>query len=95
MHECRKQSKSFSPAINHIPKRETTLEPSNHIRPSSTVGFLVSRTRTWAAELLWFASPVVGDEECAVVLDKGLLQLVLGVLIDVFLVVCDLRLFLH
>lgn len=54
-----------------------------------TVGFLVPRARTWTAELLGLAPPVVCDEECAVVLDEGLLELVLGVLVDVFLVVGD------
>ena len=56
----------------------------------STVRLLVPRTRTWTAELLGLAPPVVGDEEGTVVLDKGLLQLVLGVLVDVLLVVGDL-----
>ena len=54
-----------------------------------TVGFLVSRTRTGTAELLGLAPPVVCNEEGTVVLDKGLLQLVLGVLVDVLLVVGD------
>ena len=40
-------------------------------------------------ELLGLAPPVVGDEECAVVLDEGLLELVLGVLVDELLVVGD------
>lgn len=54
-----------------------------------TVRFLVSRTGAGTAELLGLASPVVGDEQGAVVLDEGLLQLVLLELIDVFLVVGD------
>lgn len=54
-----------------------------------TVRLLVPRTRTWTAKLLWLAPSVVGNEECAVVLDEGLLELVLAVLIDVLLVVGD------
>ena len=41
-------------------------------------------------EFLWLTPSVVGDEEGTVVLDEGLLQLVLGVLVDELLVVCDL-----
>lgn len=41
------------------------------------------------AELLGLAPPVIGDEQCAVVLDEGLLELVLRVLVDVLLVVGD------
>jgi hypothetical protein len=54
-----------------------------------TVRFLEPGTRTVTAELLGLAPPVVGNEQCAVVLDEGLLELVLGVLVDVFLVVGD------
>jgi len=54
-----------------------------------TVGFLVPRTCAWTAKLLGLAPPVVGNEECSVILYECLLQLVLGVLVDVFLVVCD------
>jgi hypothetical protein len=66
-----------------------------HRLPSSanpydlTVRLLVPRARTGTAELLRLAPSVVGDEQCAVVLDEGLLELVLGVLVDVFLVVGD------
>lgn len=56
-----------------------------------SVRLLVSGPGTWTAELLWLASSVVGDEESAVVGDKSLLELVLGVLIDVLLVVGDLQ----
>jgi hypothetical protein len=52
-----------------------------------TVRLLVPRARTWTAELLGLAPPVVGDEQCAVVLDECLLELVLRVLVDVLLVV--------
>lgn len=48
---------------------------------------MVPGTGTWTTELLWLTSPVVGNEEGTVVLGQGLLELVLGVLIDVLLVV--------
>jgi len=66
-----------------------------HRLPSSanpndlTVRLLVPRARTGTAELLGLAPSVVGDEQCAVVLHERLLELVLGVLVDVFLVVGD------
>lgn len=60
-----------------------------HADRSLTVGLLEPGARTLSAELLGLAPPVVGDEECAVVLDEGLLELVLGVLVDVLLVVGD------
>jgi hypothetical protein len=61
-------------------------------RTRLTVRFLVSGSGTWTTEFLGLAPSVVGDEECAVVLNKCLFQLVLGVLIDVLLVVGDNRL---
>jgi len=57
-----------------------------------TVGLLEARAGTLTTELLGLASSAVGNEECAVVGDKSLLQLVLGVLIDELLVVGDDRL---
>lgn len=72
------------------------LKTSNHSSPHCfslphlSVRLLVSGARTWTAELLWLAPSVVGDEEGTVVGDECLLQLVLGVLVDVLLVVCDL-----
>jgi hypothetical protein len=54
-----------------------------------TVRLLVPGAGTATTELLGLGATVVGNEECAVVLDKSLLQLVLGVLIDVLLVVSD------
>lgn len=47
-----------------------------------TVGLLESGTGTWTTELLGLAAAVVGDEEGTVELGQGLLQQVLGVLID-------------
>jgi hypothetical protein len=56
---------------------------------ASTVRLLVPRARTGTTELLGLAPSVIGDEQCAVVLDEGLLELVLRVLVDVLLVVGD------
>ena len=69
-------------ANHHIPK------PTTH----STVRLLVSRSGTWTAKLLRLAPSVVCNEERTVVLDEGLLELVLRVLVDVLLVVGDYRL---
>jgi hypothetical protein len=54
-----------------------------------TVRLLVPGAGTATTELLGLRAAVVGNEQCAVVLDKSLLQLVLGVLVDVLLVVGD------
>lgn len=54
-----------------------------------TVRLLEPRPGTGTAELLGLAPAVVGDEEGAVELDEGLLEEVLGVLVDVLLVVGD------
>jgi hypothetical protein len=54
-----------------------------------TVGLLVAGAGTATTELLGLGTAVVGNQECAVVLSKSLLELVLGVLIDVLLVVGD------
>lgn len=54
-----------------------------------TVRLLVPGAGTWTTKLLGLAPPVVGNEQCAVVLDEGLLELVLGMLVDVLLVVGD------
>ena len=74
------------PRMNTAPCSPYTL-PSISIR--LTVRLLVPRTRTWTAELLGLAPPVVGNEQCAVVLNESLLELVLRVLVDVLLVVGD------
>ena len=57
-----------------------------------TVGFLVPCASTRSTELLGFRATVVGDKQGAVVLHKSLLELVLGVLVNVLLVVGDDRL---
>jgi hypothetical protein len=55
------------------------------------VGFLVAGTGTWTAKLLGLTSSVVGNEKGTVVGHESLLELVLAVLVDVFLVVGDLE----
>ena len=55
----------------------------------SSVRLLESGAGTGTAELLGLGSSGVGDEEGAVEVDEGSLQLVLGVLVDVLLVVGD------
>lgn len=54
-----------------------------------TVRLLVAGAGTATTELLGLGPTVVGDQQGAVVLDEGLLELVLGVLVDVLLVVGD------
>lgn len=54
-----------------------------------TVGLLVPCASTRSTELLGFRATVVGDKQGAVVLHKSLLELVLGVLVNVLLVVGD------
>lgn len=55
------------------------------------VRLLVPRTRTWTTELLGLTPSVVCNQERPVVGDECLLQLVLAVLVDVFLIVGDLN----
>ena len=69
------------------PKNETRILLICNLIGRLTVRLLVPGTGTWTTKLLWLASPVVGNEESTVVLGQGLLELVLGVLIDVLLVV--------
>jgi hypothetical protein len=79
-----------APCLVLLRTKPTSTTPSNtllHVR--LTVRLLVPCACAGTAELLGLAPPVVGNEEGAVVLDKGLLKLVLGVLIDEFLVVGD------
>ena len=72
-----------------MPHLRKTTTPEKR-KSCLTVGLLEARAGTLTTELLGLASSVVGDEECAVVGDKSLLELVLGVLIDELLVVGDL-----
>lgn len=53
---------------------------------------MVAGTGTATTELLGLRAAVVGDKQGAVVLDESLLELVLGVLVNVLLVVGDDRL---
>jgi hypothetical protein len=71
---------------------EACSQPSNfhnhrHSYSHSTIGFLEPRPSTLTTELLGLTSPAVSDQQCSVVLYQRLLQLVLGVLVDEFLVV--------
>jgi hypothetical protein len=66
------------------------LQPRHHSKPRRlSVRLLEARTGTRTTELLGLAATVVGDEEGTVELDEGLLEQVLGVLVDVLLVVGD------
>lgn len=62
------------------PVSQAILQEEN--ASSLTVGLLESGTGTWTTELLGLAAAVVGNEEGTVELGEGLLQQVLGVLID-------------
>ena len=73
----------------HPLSRSLFLPPTSKPKYRLTVRLLVPGARTWTAELLGLAPPVVGNEQCAVVLDESLLELVLRVLVDVLLVVGD------
>lgn len=61
-------------------------------RENSTVGLLEAGAGTGTTELLGLGASVIGDQEGSVVRHESLLELVLGVLVDVFLVVGDYRL---
>ena len=64
-----------------------------HSQPESPplpVRLLVSRTRAGTSKLLGFTSSVVCNKESTIVCHECLLELVLAVLVDVLLVVCDL-----
>lgn len=74
------------PSSTYFPPRVATTPRANRL----TVRLLEAGTGTVTTELLWLTPSVVGNEEGTVVLDEGLLQLVLGVLVDKLLVVCDL-----
>ena len=55
----------------------------------SAIRFLVSCSRTWPTKLLGLTSSVICYQQRSIILHQRLFQLVLGVLIDEFLVVCD------
>lgn len=56
---------------------------------NSTIRFLESCASTATTELLGLAATGIGNEECAVVPDEDVFDLLLGLLIDVLLVVSD------
>jgi hypothetical protein len=72
-----------------VPKAKSTPTTTVAEHPLLTVRFLVPGTRTRTAEDLGLGTSVIGNEEGSVVFNEGLLELVLGVLVDVFLVVGD------
>lgn len=75
---------------HHCPPHASTNAAAltrHHIHPTEswralTVGLLETGTGTWTAELLGLTATVVGNEEGTVERGEGLLQQVLGVLID-------------
>jgi len=71
--------KPSSPICNH------------HCLHHSTIRFLVSGSGTWATKLLGLTSSAIRNQQCSVVLHECLLQLVLRVFVDVFLVESDNR----
>lgn len=74
-----------------FPNEHSPQTPPDRSRESIrlTVGLLESGAGTRTTELLGLTSSVVGDEQGTVVLDEGLLQHVLAVLVDELLVVGD------
>lgn len=93
---AQQRAKPVAPASMHVPNRAKVVRETIHCplpkkkRTPLSVGLLVPGAGTWTAELLGLHAAVVRDEESAVVGDEGLLELVLAVLVDVLLVVCDL-----
>lgn len=80
--------------ISQQPMNQTMESKISPIFPANllTVRFLVSWTSTFTTKFLGLTPSVVGNEEGSVVGDKGLLEGVLGVLINELLVVSDDRL---
>ena len=75
--------------LSFLPERIPFHTPSTTRANRLSVRLLEARAGTFTAELLGLAATVVGDEQGAVELDEGLLEQVLGVLVDVLLVVGD------
>ena len=67
------------------------IPTSTHPSPRSTITLLEPAPRTLSAKLLRFRPPVVRHQQCAIVLYQRLLQLILCIFIDVFLIVSDDR----
>lgn len=70
--------------------RSATQPTSTILR--STITLLVSCSCSRPTKLLRLAPSVVRHQQCPIVLHQSLLQLILRMLIDVFLVVCHYRL---
>lgn len=52
-----------------------------------TITLLIPRPGAWAAKLLGFTPPVICNQQCPVIQHQRLLQLVLSILINVFLII--------
>lgn len=74
-----------SPPLPTPNSAKNATSPANRL----SVRLLVPGTSTGTTKLLGLAAAVVGDQQGAVELDEGLLQQVLGMLVDVLLVVGD------
>lgn len=83
MPRLRRRTPTQPPSIHHHPVHPS--QQASHL----SVGLLEAGAGTLSAELLGLVATVVGDEQGAVELDEGLLEQVLGVLVDVLLVVGD------
>lgn len=77
---------------NNDPMKNRQKGRESRHKKGLTVRFLETSTSTWTTEDLGLTASVIGDKKSAIVLSEGLLQLVLGVLIDKLLVVGDKRL---
>ena len=53
------------------------------------IRFLIPRSRAWATKLLRLTSPIIRHQKRPVILNEGLLELILRILVDVFLIVGD------
>lgn len=72
------------------PQKKVNASPQNPVVANPlSVRLLVPGTSAGTTELLGLAATVVSDQQGAVELDEGLLQQVLGVLVDELLVVGD------
>jgi hypothetical protein len=84
---------SSSPAAPKTPRPAAAPKKAHSsfglARPRLSVRLLVPGAGAGTTELLGLAAAVVSDQQGAVELDKGLLEQVLGVLVDVLLVVGD------
>lgn len=72
-------------------KHSQYTNPSLLARNKLSVRLLVPRACAWATKFLRLAPTIVCNKKGAIVCDKSLLQLILAVLIDVFLVVGNLQ----